>query len=266
MILNDGALQVTESPKTIRDVRNILAKIRDTHYNAHGIPDYDKIRLSQEYNELIECVRLLQIFDPAHIESDDEKKAFWINVYNLLTVHAIIHFQIKLTVWERPHFFTSSEYNIGGYRFSLFDILHGVLRGNRRRWWFFPLPFRSHDPRIRFTVSLLDPRIHFALHAGSRSCPYIAAYAHDNLQEELDAAARRFINSDRFIYDFNSKVLTCSKIFKWFARDFGANKAERLSYLANFIDDKDIREELREHGSSVSVKFINYDWHLNSSE
>jgi len=266
MILNDGALQVTESPKTIRDVRNILADITKIHYNAHGIPDYDKIRLSQEYTALIECVRLLQLFSPAHLESDDEKTAFWINLYNLLTVHAIIHFQIKLTVWERPHFFSSSEYNIGGYRFSLFDIMHGILRGNRRRWRFFPPPFRGNDPRIRFSLNSPDPRIHFTLHAGSRSCPKIAVYSHENLHDELDEAGRRFMNSNQFVFNPNSKVLTCSKILRWYAMDFGKNKAERLIYLARFIDDREIREALIENSSTVSMKFINYDWHLNSSE
>lgn len=266
MILNDGTLQVTESPKTIRDVRNLLADIKKIHYNDRGIPDYEKIRLSREYTALIECVRLLQIFNPAHIVSNDEKTAFWINLYNLLTIHAIIHFQIKLTVWERPHFFSSSEYNIGGYRFSLFDIMHGILRGNRRRWRFFPPPFRTHDPRVRFSLSSLDPRIHFSLHAGSRSCPQIAAYSHENLHEELDTATRRYINSEQFVYNRNSNVLTCSKIFRWYAGDFGTNKAERIKFLAHFVNDKEIREALIENSATISIKFIHYDWHLNSPE
>ncbi len=266
MILNNGTLVVTESPNTVGDIRDVLSRILETYFIPNGTPEYDKIRLSQEYNTLIECVRFLQIFNPTEIESNNQKKAFWINLYNLLTIHSIVHFQIKLTVWERPNFFFSAEYNIGGYRFSLYDIVHGILRGNRRRWWFFPPPFRGFDPRIRFAINELDPRIHFALHSGSRSCPRLAVYPADRIDEDLDAAARRFINSNKFIYDKQTKILSCSKIFKWFAQDFGKTKIERLVYLAQFVDDDEIRKDIQEEASAVSVKYLPYDWHLNSSE
>ncbi len=267
MILNDGTLVVTESSNTVEEIREVLSHIIETYFIPNGNPEYDKIRLSQEYNALKECVRFLQIFNPGGIESNNEKKAFWINLYNLLTIHSIVHFQIKLTVWERPNFFFSAEYNIGGYRFSLYDIVHGILRGNRRRWWFFPKPFRGFDPRIRFSLQELDPRIHFALHSGSRSCPGLAVYSPHTIDEDLDAAARRFINNgDRFIYDHQTKVLSCSKIFKWFAQDFGKTKSERLAYIAQFVDDEAIRRDLQDNTSAISVRYLPYDWHLNSSD
>ncbi len=265
MILNDGTLVVNESPKTVQEVRNILDRILESYYVPNGAPEYDKIRLSEEYSSLIKCVRLLQIFNFTDMEQHNEQKSFWINLYNLLTIHGIVHFQIKLTVWERPNFFFSTEYNIGGYRFSLYDIVHGILRRNRRRWRFLSPPFRGNDPRIRFSLNELDPRIHFALHSGSRSCPKLSVYHPDNIDEELDAASCRFINSNQFVYDKQTRILTCSKIFKWYARDFGKKKADRLAYLAQFVDDNETREVLEDDVSAVSIKYLPYDWHLKSS-
>ena len=51
--------------------------------------------------------------------------------------------------------------------YSLDDIEHGVLRCNR------PHPggdvmFAKDDPRLEFTMTTLDPRIHFALVCGAK--------------------------------------------------------------------------------------------------
>jgi len=266
MILNDGTLVVTQSPEIIGEIRSILERIRNMYFPSDGAPAYDKIRLAEEYNELNNVVRYLQIFNPEELHSNDQKKAFWLNLYNMLTLHGILRFQIKLTVWERPNFFISTEYNIGGYRFSLYDIAHGVLRGNRRRWRFFPPPFRGMDPRVRFSMKELDPRIHFALNAGSRSCPKFNVFSDEHLNDELDTAARQFINSDQFVYDPQTRILTCSKIFKWFARDFGTSKFDRFKYYARYIDDSETKRVLQEDAAAVTVQYLSYDWHLNSSE
>jgi hypothetical protein len=266
MILNDGTLAVSEYSKTVDDIRAALERIIEVHYADNGSPDFEKLRISEEYRVLADGVRQLQLFDMQTLQTLNEARAFWINLYNTLTIHGIVHFQIKLTVWERPNFFIATEYNIGGYRFSLYDIAHGIIRGNRRRWRIVPPPFRGEDPRIRFALAEFDPRIHFALHAGSRSCPRVAVYRPDTLDADLEAAARRFLNGDQFIYDKQTRILSCSKIFKWYARDFGGTKAERLAYFARFIDDAETAEILREGSSGVTVKYLPYDWHLIASE
>jgi hypothetical protein len=265
MILNDGTLVVEKSSETIPQIRTVLGRILESYYD-NGKPAYDKLRLSQEYTNLNEVVRSLQIFDFTLLDTVQKQKAFWINLYNLQTIHGIVHFNIKLTVWERPNFFFAAEYNIGGYRFSLYDIAHGVLRGNRRRWRLSLPPFRGHDPRIRFSIAELDPRIHFALFSGSRSCPRPSVYDPNQIDGELDAAVRRFINSDQFVYDEQTRTLICSKIFKWFAPDFGKTKNERLSYIAPFVDDKKLLQTLRDDADILSIKYLPYDWHLNSTE
>lgn len=257
-------LVVTEPPKTVEELRVVLTRILETYYVDSGAPDFEKIRLSREYSELVEKVRFLQIYDPHQLSSLPEAKAFWINLYNVLSLHGIVRFQIKLTVWERPTFYIATEYNVGGYRFSLYDIAHGILRQNRSRWRMLPPPFRNNDPRRRFVLNEFDPRIHFALHSGSRSCPPLAVYHPDRIDEELDAAAVRFINSHHFVFDHQSKTLSCSKIFKWFATDFGATKAERLAYWAEFVEDEETQRVLKEEPSAVTIRYLPYDWHLNS--
>jgi hypothetical protein len=266
MILNDGALATSGQGKIGEDLHAVYEEIVRLYFEQGTVPDYDTLRISREYRRLAEESRSLQLYDVAAMTDTHEQLAWWINLYNMLTIHALVRFHIKLTVWERPNFFFAAEYNIGGYRFSLYDIVHGILRGNRRRWRFFPPPFRGHDPRSRFCVDRVDPRIHFTLFDGSRSCPDVHYYGSDRIDARLTDAARRFLNSRHVVYDAQAHVLVCSKLLKWYADDFGHSKAERLAFIADFIDDETARNALKKSPSRVSVKYVPYDWHLQSAE
>jgi Protein of unknown function, DUF547 len=126
--------------------------------------------------------------------------AFFINVYNALIVHATVAHGVPANVVERLKFFKKANYVIGGARFSADDIEHGVLRSNavapgslaallRLPKMFQKPQFPKGDIRASLAISPLDPRIHFALVCGAKSCPPIKLYTPDNLDEGLQARA-----------------------------------------------------------------------------
>jgi hypothetical protein len=185
MILNSGTIVIANSERIPSELTEALNKVVKGYQKDSGAIDYERFLFSEDYSIFTEQVRLLQGFNPSVLKNIPVRKAFWINVYNALALHGIVHFHIKLTVWERPNFFLSTEYNIGGYRFSLDDIKHGILRGNKRRWKFFPPPFRGNDPRLAFILRDNDPRIHVALNYGARSNLPISIYDADNITISL---------------------------------------------------------------------------------
>ncbi len=265
MILNVGSVVISGQVNIPDEIGNTLRRILRVYGRPGGAPDYEKFRFSADYQDFQDMVRTLQVFNPGELRTIPQKKAFWINVYNTIALHAIVHFHIKLTVWERPNFFLASEYNIGGYRFSLDDIEHGILRGNRRRWKFFAPPFRGKDPRKAFMLIDRDPRIHFALNFGARSNPPVHIYSPATLNRDLDDASRSFLNDSAFTFDHATGTARCTKIVKRYAADFGEDKAERLRFLANFLDDADIRTVLLEEPWTVRLRYISFDWHLNDT-
>lgn len=91
------------------------------------------------------------------------------------------------------------RYDVGGLVYSADDIENGVLRGNKpgaaNPWAFLGLPQFSKgqfpdqgDPRRKLIALKPDPRIHFALNCGARSCPPIRIFTPENLDEGLEAA------------------------------------------------------------------------------
>jgi hypothetical protein len=101
----------------------------------------------------------------------------------------------------------AARYNIGGAEYVADDLENGILRGNRPAASSLGMllgfpglsrgPFGPGDARGRAVVAdPIDPRIHFALVCGAKSCPPIKLYSADNLDEGLGGAAEAFVASD----------------------------------------------------------------------
>ena len=109
--------------------------------------------------------------------SREDTIAFFINIYNALVIHAKVARGHPTNLWQRYKFFNYTSYTIGGYMYSLQDIENGVLRANRKGIGQFRRPFGSKDPRRKIALSRPEPRIHFALVCGAKSCPPIKTYS-----------------------------------------------------------------------------------------
>ena len=87
-----------------------------------------------------------------------------------------------------------------------------------------------------------DPRVHFALNCGARSCPPVSYYAGETLDRDLGLAATGFCEDDanvrasvcpRTSFDSRARTttvlnVTVSALFRWYRGDFGANDREVL--------------------------------------
>lgn len=60
--------------------------------------------------------------------NEAQLKAFFLNAYNGLAIHGLAVLGSPSTPAERAAFFDELTYVIGGHRYSLYDIKHGILR------------------------------------------------------------------------------------------------------------------------------------------
>ena len=213
-------------------------------------------RMGQDYSDFqseIEHYDFNQLKE--ELKNDTLKKAFWLNMYN-------VYVQIGLEAYDslylnkRRKFFNKEFIAIAGKSFSLNDIEHGILRKSQKLWglgrlrkWF---PGKT-EKALR--VAELDYRIHFGLNCGAKSCPPIAYYEPENLEEQLDQAGKIFVISTSE-YDNARNLVFVSKIFSWYRCDFGGKKG--------------IRKILKEYGaipksaSKVKIEFQDYDWSVET--
>jgi hypothetical protein len=84
--------------------------------------------------------------------SPEQKLAFFINLYNLMMIHAIIILGHPEGWLDRRKLFADFQYLIGGFPFSVSDVQNGVLRANRRPPYQLAKPFGPNDKRVSVSV------------------------------------------------------------------------------------------------------------------
>lgn len=236
---------------------------------ATGRVDYAGLRQRDAFRAYEDAVRALDRFNPLTLSTDDQRKAFWINLYNALILHAVIAYGVRERITEIRAVFERAAYVVGGYRYSADDIEHGILRANRGHPAIPGARFSGSDPRAVFALKTLDPRIHFALNCGATSCPPIGFYDANTVDEQLTLAAQHFLADGGLVLDRDARQVSLSRIFSWYAADFGGvwygyrKQGAILRALAPYVADDDDRAFLAQHAGDLRVRFQHYDWSLN---
>jgi hypothetical protein len=143
----------------------------------------------------------------------------------------------------------------------------GILRANRGHPAIPGPHFTPDDPRLAYSLRKVDPRIHFALVCAARSCPPIAIYDPAEIEVQLERAAHAFIQGGGVELDRSRGEVRLSRIFQWYAPDFGAHtmglgdKSALLRGIAPYLPDEASRQFVL--SGRPRVRFMRYDWSLN---
>ncbi len=210
----------------------------------------------------------LKALDPDCLAQPSPNLAFWINLYNVLILDAVLTFQVTRSVIGLSQgllrFFEKAAYVIGNQRLSANDIEHGVLRQNRGHFLSRRVQFADDDPRRAWVMHPMDPRIHFALHCASRSCPPIRVYECTHLSDQLDLATRAFVQAETHV-DPVRRTLEVSTLFKWYRVDF-ADTGGVVPFALSYLDATDPRRLwLQDHRTDVRIRYRKYNWDLNAA-
>ena len=188
---------------------------------------------------------------PERFASSSHQLAYWINAYNALVLRGIIDAYPVDSVKDIKllnGFFNRQTWNVGGRFLTLDTIENDIIR-----------------PRFN------EPRIHFVLNCGAKSCPPLEnrAFTGTSLEDRLDKALMRFIASEDFFY-LQEDRLILSKIIDWYRTDFHhqtpSNNPQStvidplISYFIPYADPSMI--DLLRH-PTLNVEFMDYDWSLN---
>ncbi|KAJ1406798.1 Winged helix-like DNA-binding domain superfamily [Sesbania bispinosa] len=259
---------ITTKPKPIAEIASRLWFLSLAMFEAYVSEDgrhvdYTSMHGSEEFARYLRIVEELQRVEIWDL-SREEKLAFFINLYNMMAIHAILVLGHPDGPLERRKLFGEFKYVIGGSTYSLSAIQNGILRGNQRPPYNIKKPFGAKDKRSKVALPYPEPLIHFALVYGTRSGPALRCYSPRNIDEELLDAARNFLRSGGVVIDLAAKSAYASKILKWYSIDFGKSEVEVIKHVSNYLDpaDSEILLDLLAT-SELKVTYQPYDWGLN---
>jgi hypothetical protein len=195
------------------------------------VPDYStlsqqlllKARTGQVVDTILHDFKYCNKYElDKQLDTDAKRLAFWINMYN---AQVIIQLKAKPELYKhRKSFFARKSVIIGGKKVSLDVIEHGILRQSKVKWGlgYIDKLFKGSF-EVMYRVQRFDYRIHFALNCGAKSCPPIAYYSSDKIDEQLELAMRNYITGN-CLYNEKENVLHLPAIFNWFRGDFGSKR------------------------------------------
>jgi hypothetical protein len=196
---------------------------------------------------------LLQSADPTRL-SNLEQLAFWMNAYNALCIATIVHHETttgrqlasitKLTsidkgpVWDQ----VVPNCQIAGRDVTLNEIEHQKLRAV----W-------------------AEPRVHACIVCASASCPNLRreAFHAEAIIEQMNGQMRNWVSNPtkglRLAPGRLRNRAVLSRIFLWFANDFGGYSG-LTDWLQQFADDPRVTKDALE---AATVRYFEYDWQVN---
>jgi len=215
----------------------LLGQVFASHVRD-GVVDYPGIQVD---SRLPAYLAQLDRVDPNVLATHHERLAFWINVYNAFAIKGILDHYSPMSYVGRYRYFIGRDYRVGGATINLYDLERQVL-----------------------IKQFQEPLIHFAIVCASTSCPKLQTWVYepDQLERQLNRVARDFVNDPtRNRFDRKQKVASLSMIFKWFDDDFTRAAGSVLSYIARYVNDPELVQDLMR--SDYRIEYLDYDWSLN---
>uniref|UniRef100_A0A915BG44 DEP domain-containing protein n=1 Tax=Parascaris univalens TaxID=6257 RepID=A0A915BG44_PARUN len=216
----------------------------------------------QDYIALSRDIQRLNVQDANRWE----KVAVFVNIYNIMLIHAFTKFGSPNDVWQRRKLLNSTYYVIGGQPYSLQSILNGILRGNKRGVNMLWEPFGSQDRRLQLALNEAEPLVHFTVNYGTKSGPPIRLYSVENVTEEMKSAAREFLScEDNLRIDAKKSTIFLPYIFDWYAEDFGRSKRKVVEWVIDLLNDGEMKTNLIKmcQTHAFMVDYLNFDWTHN---
>lgn len=168
----------------------------------------------------------------------DEKKAYYINAYNVFAIETILANPGK-KITDIGGAFNREKHRVGGEMLTLDDI----------------------ENRLR---DMKDARIHFAIVCASKSCPPLAAHAYTaaGLNEALERQGRAFVNDpSKNVIDRAKGRVALSKIFHWDRKEFERDGGTLMKFVSRYAGDAATASWLASYPKDP--EFLTYDWSPN---
>ena len=199
----------------------------------NNLVTYSKLKNNIALEALIISIGAIDLSEA----TDDEKKAFYINAYNLIVINSIVKEYPVESVKEVAGFFDGKKHVIAGKKMTLNNL-----------------------EKKELIEKYKDPRFHFVLVCGAVGCPPITnfAYTPEKVKQQMETQTNKAMNNPEFLQIDNlAKKANLSEIFKWYASDFGGSKKNVLTFINKYKSTK--------IANDYSVGYYAYDWSLNAS-
>ena len=221
----------TVSGQDIKDISEFFKSANTffKEYAVEGNIKYDALK-----NDRSKLKALTDFIASTPLKTIDKykRKAYFINIYNLLVINGVLDKYPIPTVRDTDGFFKTNKHKVGKEMMTLDHLEYKVI-------------FKEFS----------DPRLHFVLVCAAQGCPPIASFAYTPgyLTDEINKQCQISLDNPKFLYlEDKKEQIQLSPIFKWYKDDFFPSIVEFINAHKTVKLPKDYK-----------LGYYEYNWKLN---
>ncbi|XP_058097044.1 uncharacterized protein LOC131242438 isoform X2 [Magnolia sinica] len=194
-----------------------------------------------------------------------QKLAFWINIYNSCMMNAFLEHGVPCSPQMVVALMRKAMINVGGHSLNAMTIEHFILRLPYHSKYTYPKCVKNDEVTMRsiFGLDWPEPLVTFALSCGSWSSPAVRVYTASQVENELQAAKRDYLQA---AVGISMTKLAIPKLLDWYLLDFAKDIESLLDWICLQLPCELRKEAIKclERGSgeplSQAVEVIPYEF------
>ena len=237
-----------------------LSSMKIENFNEKNFDSnfFKNLAHSDEINELKDLILSLKYISIENLSlSPRNYYCFWLNMYNFLTIFAVIYkCEIISNYYEWYRFLKNSYFTIGNVEISLYEIENFILRDK--------LILDNIYGKIINNIELdlpkiekFDPIINFGISLPTVSSPSIRMYFPMNFVESLKFNSLEFFSRSLGI-DFENKTIQIPEYTSWIDPNF----VDNIDKYKDCIP-KEFLNYYNSHKMKIKIIVEKYDWKLS---
>jgi len=245
---SESALEL--SKKLVQQISTFYSKYTKETAEGDLTIQTELFRGTSDLSAVEQLSAQLQSVDLDEMNSQ-ETTCFFLNVFQVMFVHCLISGEDELEASggvlskltsilavKKTTVMDTFFYSIGGLHFSLNEIKHGVLRGNKKNPECYFKYFGRSDPRANLLPNSFDRRYHLVLYDIGEMPESLVAFEPDTLNEKLDKLCVEFANS-QIQLDYEQE-LVLPKFLQTYKDDIASNEEEMLRWIFRHAENPPI--------------------------
>ncbi|RZB78525.1 hypothetical protein D0Y65_029089 [Glycine soja] len=160
-----------------------------------------------------------------------EKLAFWINTYNSCMLNAYLENGIPESPERIVALMQKATIEVGGLQLNAITIEHFILSLPYHLMFTCPKAAKHDEMKLRsiFGLEWSEPLVTFALSCGSCSSPAVRIYTASQVDNELEAAKRDYLQAAVGITKTSKLIIP--KLLDWYLLDFAKDLESLLDWI-----------------------------------
>lgn len=246
--------------EALTGLASALGTVSERFYTPNDhVVDYGALTVSREMQQLLAQADRLPGVNPAELNTEEQRIAFWLNTWNTLLLHTLKQEGVPDSLRSVDDLFTAARYCVGGHEFSLDDIEHGILRANARRRLGLGRILGRNDPRLALCMPRVEPMVHFGFYTACTSAPRLQAFTAQRIRSQLAQAATEVL--DRTVQTADQQVWL-PRTFHWYQDDFGG-EAGVIAFVLRHLPEDRRRSAIMQNRDRLALHYLDYNWTVN---